>query len=60
MTKHLFKAGDRVQWRYYGQLVRGTIIETPKGNVAILQREGKRAKTWAHIDSLQLVAEVDA
>ncbi len=60
MVNHTFKAGDGVEWRYYGQLVRGTIIETPKGSVAILQREGKRAKTWAHIDSLQLVAAVDA
>lgn len=60
MANHTFKAGDSVEWRYYGQLVRGTITETPKGSVAILQREGKRAKTWAHIDSLQLATAVDA
>lgn len=60
MANRTFKAGDSVEWRYYGQLIRGTIIETPKGSVAILQREGKRAKTWAHIENLQLVATVDA
>lgn len=53
---HQFKAGDSVQWRCYGQIKRGTIVEAPNGNVAIIRCHETWRRTWARIDSLQLVA----
>lgn len=48
-----WKAGDAVQWRCYGQLKRGTIVEAPKGNVAIIRCHETWRRTWAGLDSLE-------
>jgi len=50
-----FKAGDSVEWSVYGQIKRGTIVETPNGSVAIIRSHDTWNRTWAHIDSLRLV-----
>lgn len=50
-----WKAGDAVQWRCYGQLKRGTIVEAPKGNVAIIRCHETWRRTWAGLDSLERV-----
>lgn len=54
---HKFKAGDAVEWSVYGQIKRGTIVETPNGSVAIIRNHETWNRTWAHIDSLHLVSE---
>lgn len=54
MTDKL-KAGDAVEWSVYGQIKRGTIVETPNGSVAIIRSHETWNRTWAHIDSLRLV-----
>ena len=58
--KAKFKAGDAVEWFVYGQAKRGTIVETPNGSVAIIRNHETWNRTWAHIDSLRLVAEFPA
>lgn len=50
-----FKAGDAVEWSVYGQIKRGTIVETPNGSVAIIRSHDTWNRTWAHLDSLRLV-----
>ena len=52
MTK--FKAGDGVEWTCYGATKRGTIVQDPKGSVAIIRDHETWGRTWAHIDSLRL------
>ena len=47
-----FKAGDAVVWTVYGQEKRGTIVETPKGSVAIIRDHATWSRTWANLDSL--------
>ena len=58
MTK--FKSGDAVSWTVYGKEKRGTIVQDPKGSVAIIRDHDTWARTWAHIDSLQLIAAFPA
>ena len=53
MTIQSFKAGDAVTWACYGVTRRGTIVETPRGNVAIIRDHSTYSRTWAHIASLQ-------
>lgn len=56
MTKHLFKAGDGVEWTCYGATKRGTIVQDPNGSVAIIREHDTYKRTWANIASLRLVA----
>lgn len=51
-----FKAGDAVQWQCYGQTKRGTIVEDPRGSVAIIREHDTWRRTWAHVDSLERAA----
>ena len=51
-----FKAGDAVTWARYGVAHRGTLVETPRGNVAIIRDHANYNRTWASVDSLTLVA----
>ena len=60
MTKQLFKAGDSVEWTTYGATKRGTIVQAPNGSVAIVRDHDTWRRTWAHIDSLRLVASFPA
>jgi hypothetical protein len=57
---HQFKAGDAVQWTVYGTVKRGTIVQDPNGSVAIIRDHDTWARTWVHLDSLQLVAAFPA
>lgn len=50
-----FNAGDAVAWTVYGKAKRGTIVETPRGSVAIIRDHETWARTWAHLDSLSHV-----
>ena len=52
---HQFKAGDAVTWTVYGATKRGTIVDTPRGSVAIIRDHDTWNRTWAHLDSLKLV-----
>lgn len=49
---HTYKAGDAVTWTVYGKEKRGTIVETPKGSVAIIRDHATWSRTWANLDSL--------
>ncbi len=51
-----FKAGDAVIWARYGVTHRGTLVETPRGNVAIIRDHANYNRTWASVDSLTLAA----
>lgn len=51
----MFKAGDAVTWRCYGQTKRGTIVEEPRGNVAIIREHDTWRRTWAALESLSKV-----
>lgn len=51
---HNFKAGDAVVWVRYGTLRRGTIVEQPRGSIAIIREHGSWNRTWAHLSSLEL------
>lgn len=53
---HQFKAGDSVQWSTYGKVKQGVIVQNPNGSVAIIRDTETWNRTWAHVDSLQLVA----
>lgn len=55
-----FKAGDSVEWSTYGQIKHGVIVQDPNGSVAIIRESETWKRTWAHIDSLRLVAEFPA
>ena len=50
-----FKAGDAITWTRYGKAKRGTIVETPRGNVAIIRDHETWNRTWAFIESLERV-----
>ena len=54
--KAQFKAGDSVQWSTYGKVKQGVIVQNPNGSVAIIRDSATWNRTWAHIDSLQLIA----
>jgi hypothetical protein len=56
MTSTNFKAGDAVIWARYGVTHRGTLVETPRGNVAIIRDHATYNRTWASVDSLTLAA----
>lgn len=56
MTQQTFKAGDAVTWSTYGTEKRGTIVENPKGSVAIIRDHATYKRTWANIESLTLVS----
>ena len=56
MTSTNFKAGDAVTWARYGVTHRGTIVETPRGNVAIIRDHADYKRTWASVDSLTIAA----
>lgn len=60
MTNSSFKAGDGVIWQCYGATKRGTIVETPRGSVAIIREHGTWKRTWANLASLQLASNVEA
>jgi len=49
-----YKAGDAVTWTVYGKEKRGTIVETPKGSVAIIRDHATWSRTWANLASLTL------
>ena len=51
------KAGDAVTWFVYGKQKRGTVVENPRGNVAIIRDHKTFNRTWANIESLTLVNE---
>lgn len=53
----MLKAGDGVEWTCYGQVKRGTLVETPNGSVAIIREHDTWRKTWANIASLTKVSE---
>ena len=57
---HQYKAGDSVEWQCYGKAKRGVIVEPPRGSVAIIRDTETYRRTWAHLDSLRLVAAFPA
>ena len=56
MHTSTFKAGDAVTWTRYGVAKRGTVVETPSGNVVIIREHADYKRVWASIDSLTLAS----
>ena len=57
MSVRQWRAGDAVTWQRYGVMHRGTIVQTRGDGVAIIRDDVTFNRTWAHCDSLSLVAE---
>lgn len=52
-----FRPGDAVAWIRYGTMMRGTVVEVPRGSVVIMREHGTWNRTWAHKDSLELAID---
>lgn len=57
-ARHGFKPGDRIKWRYQGDILKGKILEfSADSNRAHIKFDGWASTEW--ISSYSLVGELD-